>query len=79
MSELRLNNCILLHVPKALTGSLDIKRIAKEFVSLSLKGNTILEYSMIKSYIGYFNITVISYPCQPPPSPHNNSPHMPMQ
>ena len=46
MSELRLNNCILLHVHKALTDSLDIKQIAKEFVSHKPER---------KHYFGIFN------------------------
>ena len=46
MSELRLNNCILLHVHKALTESLDIKQIAKEFVSHKPER---------KHYFGIFN------------------------
>ena len=46
ISELRLNNCILLHVHKALMESLDIKQIAKEFVSHKPER---------KHYFGIFN------------------------
>ena len=34
MTEKRLNNCLLLHVHKELTDSLDLVAVASEFVSL---------------------------------------------
>ena len=35
MSEQRLNNCLLLHIHKDLTGSCDMEKVAKDFIAVN--------------------------------------------
>lgn len=48
MTERRLNNCLLLHVHKDLTDSLDLVAVATEFISM---------YDERKKYFGVFNVS----------------------
>ena len=50
MTEMRLNNCLLLHVHKDITDTMNLEDIAKEFVARKVESNHFGSFYIIMNY-----------------------------